>query len=133
MAKTVTVYFATNRQPLIKDGDRIVGFTSELGPVGGLDVRYGQALVKVDITRRTARMVPDSLEVAEQKLLFAVGGSPILGSKTIFDALRENMKDDERVTIAFIHGFSNSFTDSIERAGWILAFYGMDANIFVFS
>src|SRR5262245_13387820 len=43
------------------------------------------------------------------------------------------MKTAQRPTIAFIHGFSNNFKDAIERAGWILAFYGVDANMFVFT
>lgn len=133
MATTVTVYFATNRQPLTNGGDQITDFGSELGPTGGLDVRYGRALVDVNLRASTATMVPGSLEVAEQKLIFAAGGTPVLGSKTIFDAIREDMAKQKRPTIAFVHGFSNSFTDAIERAGWILAFYGIAANMFVFT
>jgi esterase/lipase superfamily enzyme len=132
MATTVTVYFATNRQPLTDGGERIIGFSSELGPTGGIDVRYGRADVEVD-TKNTTTIVPGSLKVAEQKLLFAAGDAPVLGSTTIFDALREDMTKAARPTIAFIHGFSNSFTDAIERAGWILVFYGIDANMFAFS
>jgi esterase/lipase superfamily enzyme len=133
MATVVTVYFATNRQPLTDGGDRIVGFTSELGPTSGLDVRYGRAQVEVDLKNNQSTFVPGSLEVAEQKLLFAAGGNPVLGSKTIFDAIREDMAKSKRPTIAFIHGFSNSFPDAIERAGWILVFYGIDANMFAFT
>jgi hypothetical protein len=86
------VYFATNRQPLTDGGEQIVGFTSELGPISGLDVRYGRAQVEVDLKKNQSTFVPGSLEVAEQKLLFAAGGSPVLGSKTIFDAIREDME-----------------------------------------
>ncbi len=104
-----------------------------MGPTGGLDVRYGRAQVEVDLGNKKYKMVPRSLEVAQQKLLFAAGDTPTLGSKTIFDAIRNDMSNSNRPTIAFIHGFSNSFTDAIERAGWILAFYGIDANMFVFT
>jgi esterase/lipase superfamily enzyme len=133
MATNVTVYFATNRQPLTDGSDRIVDFSSELGPTGGLDVRYGSAEVKVDLKKSTCTIVPGSLQVAEQKLLFPDGGGPVLGSKTIFDAIREDMAKSKRPTIAFIHGFSNSFTDAVVRAGWILVFYGIDANMFAFT
>ena len=133
MATTVTVYFATNRQPLTDGGDKIIGFSSELGPIGGLDVRYGHAEVVVDLKKRTTTIVPGSLEVAEQKLIFAAGDAPVLGSKTIFDAIRADMTATARPTVAFIHGFSNSFTDAVERAGWILVFYGIEANMFAFS
>src|SRR5437773_11283216 len=91
MATTVIVYFATNRQPLADGSDKIIGFSSELGPTGGLDVRYGRADVAVDLRKATTTIVPGSLEVADQKLIFAAGGAPVLGSKTIFDAIRANM------------------------------------------
>lgn len=32
-----------------------------------------------------------------------------------------------------IHGFSNTFKDAIERAATIITFYGLDANVFVFT
>lgn len=73
MATTVTVYFATNRQPLTDGGEQIIGFSSELGSTGGIDVRYGRADVEVDIKKGTTTIVPGSLKVAEQKLLFAAG------------------------------------------------------------
>ncbi|ENN86413.1 hypothetical protein RHSP_79212 [Rhizobium freirei PRF 81] len=132
-----TVYFATNRQPLLDPSDpkqeRIIGFGSELGPTSGIDVRYGSAKVDVDLSKKTNVLVPGSLVVANQQLLFTEGQSPILGSDTIFDAIRASMKSDSKPTIAFIHGFSNSFVDSIERGGWLGVFYGIDVNMFVFS
>jgi esterase/lipase superfamily enzyme len=131
---TVYVYFATNRQPMLEEGtDKIIGFSSELGPTGGLDVRYGSAEVDVDIAAKTNKIVEGSLTVADQQLLFAPGGSPKFGSKTIFDALRSEMASAKRPALAFIHGFSNSFVDAIERAGWNLVFLGIDANMFVFT
>jgi len=69
MATVVTVYFATNRQPLTDGGDRIVGFTSELGPTSGLDVRYGRAQVEVDLKNNQSTFVPGSLEVARSSYL----------------------------------------------------------------
>ncbi len=134
MAKRVTVYFATNRQPML-DGatDTIINFSSELGPTGGLDVRYGSATVEVDLGAGTTNVVEGSLAVADQQLTFATGGAPQLGSNTIFDALRADMAGNRRPTLAFIHGFSNTFMDAIARAGWNLVFLGLDANMFAFS
>ena len=105
MSTITDVYFATNRQPLTEGGEKIVDFSSELGPTDGLDVRYGRAQVDVDIKNKTAAFVPGSLEVDDQQLIFPVGGSPVLGSKTIFDAIRANMTKSNCATIAFIHGF----------------------------
>src|SRR5262249_55057685 len=104
-----------------------------LGPTSGLDVRYGYVTISVDLDRKSATFVPGTLVVADQALLFPAGGAPTLGSQTIFEAVRKNMKDDKRVTVTFIHGFSNSFTDAVERAGWILVSSGLDANMFVFT
>ncbi|MGJ5206910.1 alpha/beta hydrolase [Bradyrhizobium sp. HKCCYLR20261] len=131
---SVRVYFATNRQPLTSEGsDQITGFSSELGPVNGLNVRYGRADIEVDLTARTYALVPGSLHVEAEQLIFPQGSRAVLGSDTIFGALRSDMLARARPTIAFIHGFSNSFVDAIERAGWISAFYGLNANMFVFS
>ncbi|WP_027168321.1 alpha/beta fold hydrolase [Mesorhizobium sp. WSM3224] len=131
---SVKVYFATNRQPYTAPGSsRITRFEDDLGPVGGLNVRYGSADVDVDLDARTNTIVAGSLQVADEQLIPPEGGEPQLGSTTIFDALRNDMRTSRRPTIAFIHGFSNSFTDAIERAGWISAFYGLDANMFVFT
>ncbi len=134
MAKRVTVYFATNRQPML-DGatDKIINFSSELGPTGGLDVRYGSATVEVDLAARSAKVVGGSLKVADQQLTFAAGGAPQLGSNTIFEALRTDMAGNKRPTLAFIHGFSNTFMEAIARAGWNLVFLQLDANMFAFS
>ena len=134
MAKRVTVYFATNRQPML-DGatDKIINFSSELGPTGGLDVRYGSATVEVDLAARSAKVVGGSLKVADQQLTFAAGGAPQLGSNTIFEALRTDMAGNKRPTLAFIHGFSNTFMEAIARAGWNLVFLRLDANMFAFS
>lgn len=132
-----TVYFATNRQPFLvanaRSHDDIAGFDPELGPTSGLDVRYGRADVDVDLATGKSRYVEGSLHVAPQKLTVTQGAAKVLGSDTIFDAIRKSMKDGGKPTIALIHGFSNSFTDAIERAAWIRCFYGIDANMFVFS
>ena len=130
----VTVYFATNRQPITEaGGGRIIDFGSELGPVGGMSVRFGSAQVDVDLKAGTQRLVPGSLSVADETLAGPAGFAPKVGSRTIFDALREDMAKEGRPTLVVVHGFSNSFENAIERAGWILAFYGIEANVFAFS
>lgn len=129
MARTITVYFATNRMPLTDpSGARIVDFGSELGPIDGTAVRFGNAQAR--ISGQGATFVPDSLQVADEQL---IGPKIERGSVTIFDKLREDMKAGGRPTLVHIHGFSNTFTDAIERAAWIVNFYGIDANVFSFT
>lgn len=130
----VTIYFATNRQPIQARGTGpITGFGSELGPIGGMAVRFGSATVSVDLTSGTTSLVDGSLVVAPEQLTGAAGFKPRLGSRTIFTQILNDMKANGRPTLAIIHGFSNTFTDAITRAGWISAFYGIDANIFAFT
>jgi esterase/lipase superfamily enzyme len=138
MADVITVYFATNRQPVLAaDGKSIIDFGSDPGPISGYAVRFGQAQVAVDLSAATNVLVAGSLFVAPEVLTPAPGVAPQFGSRTIFDALRKDMAaKGGRPTLVFIHGFSNSFRDSVERAGWNSAFLaagGFDANIFVFS
>jgi esterase/lipase superfamily enzyme len=137
MTQIVTVYFGTNRQPIFDAaGTNIVDFASDPGPVSGYAVRFGQAQIAVDLIAQTNDLVPGSVAVAPEVLTPTPGNPPQFGSKTIFDAIRQSMAGDQKPTIVFIHGFSNSFQDAIERAGWISAFFsdgGYPANIFVFT
>jgi esterase/lipase superfamily enzyme len=137
MVTNVTVYFATNRNPILGgDGQTIVDFDSNPGPISGYAVRFGQAQVAVDLEAAKNDLVAGSLSVAPEVLTPQPGAAPVFGSRTIFDALRREMAANELPTLVFIHGFSNSFKDSIERAGWNSAFLaagGFVANIFVFS
>jgi esterase/lipase superfamily enzyme len=129
---SVTVYFATNRQPITGGtGQAIVDFGSEPGPIDGLAVRFGS--VQADVEDGKAQLVQSSLVVAEETLTGPEGFEPQHGSKTIFEALRQAMIANKRETLVFVHGFSNSFKDAMERAAGILDFYGIPANIFAFT
>jgi esterase/lipase superfamily enzyme len=129
MARTITVYFATNRVPLTDpSGTQVTDFGSELGPIDGTAVRFGSAQARIVGTG--AAFVPGSLQVAPEQL---IGPNIQRGSRTIFDQLRDDMKTGGRPTLVHIHGFSNTFKDAIERAAWIVDFYGLDANVFSFT
>lgn len=129
MARIITVYFATNRMPLTDpSGTQITDFGSELGPIDGTAVRFGSA--RASIVGKRAAFVPNSLRVEPEKL---IGPDIRRGSRTIFDEIRDDMKTSGRATLVHIHGFSNTFKDAIERAAWIVDFYGVDANVFSFT
>jgi len=105
-----------------------VGFGSDPGPIDGTAVRFGSA--DVQVTRSRAQIVAESLYVAPEQL---IGPNQTRGSRDIFGKLRESMRGKGRPTLVVIHGFSNSFSDAIERAGTILDFYGVDMNVFSFT
>ncbi|GGE02511.1 hypothetical protein GCM10011390_21740 [Aureimonas endophytica] len=127
--QTVTVFFATNRMPIAEKGsDRIIDFGPDLGPIDGTAVRFGSAVATIEgdgaqVNMETLWVSPEKLYGADQKR----------GSRDIFEQLRADMKGNERPTLVLLHGFSNSFRDALERAAWISVFYGIEANIFVFS
>ena len=135
MASTrVTVYFGTNRMPQTGKGGKIItGFGSDPGTIGGMAVRFGAAQTDVDVAAGTTKMVEGSLDVAPEVLTGPQGFTPQFGSQTIFEQLRQDMKDGVKPTLVFIHGFSNSFQDAIERAGWLTQFYDVAMNVFVFT
>ncbi|WP_027666105.1 alpha/beta fold hydrolase [Rhizobium leguminosarum] len=127
--KKVTVYFATNRMPIAgKGSDAIFDFGPDLGPIDGTAVRFGSA--EATITKDGAEADMGSLYVAPEKLF---GPDARRGSRDIFERIRTDMQNKGRPTLVLIHGFSNTFQDALERAAWISHFYGIDANIFVFS
>jgi Alpha/beta hydrolase of unknown function (DUF900) len=129
MPSTYTIYFGTNRMPEVgPDGKTMVGFGSNLGPIDGAAVRFGRAQGSVD--KDKASMVKGSLYVADETL---TGANVVRGSADIFEKLRADMKDGGKPTLVLVHGFSNNFTDAIERAGTIRAFFGLDVNIFAYS
>jgi esterase/lipase superfamily enzyme len=129
MPSTYTIYFGTNRMPEVgPDGETVVGFGSNLGPIDGTALRFGSAQVSVD--KDKASMVKGSLYVADETL---TGANVVRDSADIFEKLRADMKDGGKPTLVLVHGFSNSFTDAIERAGTIRAFYGLNVNIFAYS
>lgn len=144
----VVVRFATNREPIFSSrtkSSKIVEFGSNLGPIDGKAIRFGTVTVR--IAKQGA--LPSDWIVAADKTSLMVANEvltptvqeknfrPKLGSTEIFDGLRHCMtQPGERPTIAFVHGFSNGFWDSIERAGMIAAYYTAQdfyPNVFVFS
>src|SRR5262245_12184466 len=127
MPNTITVYFATNRKPILRrraGKDVIVDFDSDLGPIDGTSVRFGSADATIGADGE-ATAVKDSLFVADEKLLVPQGREPLLGSRTIFDQVRDDMMKGGRPTLVLIHGFGNTFFDAIERGARILSFYGL--------
>jgi pimeloyl-ACP methyl ester carboxylesterase len=141
-----TVYFATNRMPITRGSrpaqrDDIIDFGDDLGPINGIAVRYGSIEVEVDLTKGNAddgaAIVPGSLAVAPEQLVGPPSfRTPVLGSRTIFDAVRSTMQNEQKPTLAFIHGFSNEFDAAASRAGWVAELYasrGLDMTMFMFT
>lgn len=122
----VTIYFATNRNPI---GDPPRGFGKNLGPVDGENIRLGRA--RVDLQKN--KMV--ALRVEPEKLVSNRRDPTDLkfGSDAIFERLRKDMDKRKRDTILYVHGYANTFADSVVRTAQIQKFLLNKVNVFLFS
>ncbi|MEI6162503.1 MAG: alpha/beta hydrolase, partial [Roseococcus sp.] len=98
-----TVYFATNRQ-LTGDGSKASDYAGESGPAG-LPGRVTHAMGFVEGT--------DLAQLESGRLTSIQGVNP----DDFSEALQADLTSGRNLLI-FIHGFANSFTDSITRAAF---------------
>ncbi|MGX5831176.1 alpha/beta hydrolase [Mesorhizobium sp. 43Arga] len=132
MANTYKVHFVSNRNPIVNSQGRITGFGPNLSQAQGVDLRYREVQVTVTGAPKQGKIVPGTLLVYDEKILVEKGKAQIRGSDQMFAALHPAFSAAKTI-ILFAHGFFNTFSDSVERAATILSFYGIDAEIIVFS
>jgi len=126
----IKVYFGTNRNPIAGDDGQITGFGDELGPIGGVSVRFGTVEVDIDLAKQTRVVDTATFKVEPETLQ---GTQLKFGSQAILSSLHADMLGNKRDTLVYIHGFWNSFLNGIENAAEIAAFYGNNMNVFAFS
>jgi esterase/lipase superfamily enzyme len=120
---TVTVFFATNRNPI---GDPPTDFGPNLGPVGGANLRFGYA----DLDARTFAL--KSLTVAPERLFATLEEpEPKLGSREVFDLVRRKMAAHGRDTLVYVHGFDFTFREALARGAELKSFLAAGMNMFV--
>jgi esterase/lipase superfamily enzyme len=122
-------FFATNRNIV---GEGKVKFGNRFHPDGPMFFRVGSAIVDkvsndVDKGYRVGKV-----ELFDEKL----GGSKkgegvekLLGSSKLFADLRKNMIAKGKDVIILIHGFANTFDNSLQRAAQIKQAYLVDNKI----
>lgn len=115
---TTTIYFATNRNPIVKD-DLIVDFGKNFSPEGLSDLRFGKADVDLDAKTFTMEVVPNK---------------PSEGSQAVYTAVKQKMMDQSRSTLIIIHGYATSFAQAIVGAAKTKkAYETQNLNVFMFS
>jgi len=132
---TIAVYFATNRdQQGTAKSPVFGGGFHEKGPHY---LRFGWAEVRApaepdgDFELLKVRLAPEYIPAADEPK-----SKQVLGSRTVFDELRTDMKDEATDLIVFIHGFSCDFETSLLRAAQIAHNYGTEERpmkVVVFS
>ncbi len=121
------IYFATNRNPNNKS--KPTGFGRSFNADGMACLRFGSALKqgsKITISTATEKLQANTAGIAEDQSVCRYG------SQKIFSALQKSMREEQRDTLIFVHGFNNSFRDSL-RSGFKLARKFPQMNILVFS
>ena len=109
----VTVYFATNRDMAGSDDEPHFG--NRFNEKGPQIFRVGEAIVERVSRRRSeyrfrrARLEPEDLSSPNADKVK-------LGSHSLFDTLRQQLADTRHDALVYLHGFANTFGNTMERA-----------------
>jgi esterase/lipase superfamily enzyme len=113
----MTIYFATNRNPSPQRASQPTKFGNQFNQSSAASLRFGSAEVKgkrVDI-----QTFPEMLAINQVNSQIDIQHS-ILGSKKVFYDVRERLLSESEDTaqdiVIYIHGFNNSFYESIYAA-----------------
>ncbi|MCF6225110.1 MAG: alpha/beta fold hydrolase [Xanthomonadales bacterium] len=121
------IYFITNRNPNKKG--KPTNFGRHFNPDGLACLRFGSA------QKKAAKII---ISTAAEKLQVNAAGTAedpdncSYGSEQVFAELQKNMREQQRDTLIFVHGYNNSFRDGL-RNGFVLAKQFPETNIVVFS
>ncbi len=116
------IYFATNRN---LTGDDAKPFGTRFHQDGPHFYRVGVATVEPtsDDYEVTDIHIQDEAQPEEGT---RAGG--IVGSEALFAELRARMQDEKRDILIFIHGFANTFEETLKRAAQLKQQYLIDPN-----
>lgn len=118
MADRITVYYATNRN---NDGsEQAPAWGERFAADGPSYFRVGSATVA---RAGRDRYGCEAITLEPEALVTAESEAIRLGSQTVFEALRAEMKASARDLILLIHGFASTFATSVERAAQIACEY----------
>ena len=120
---TITVYYATNRN------ETGTADAPDFGPNfhahGPAYLRFGAAEVTPPPVPGGSYRVSRVMLAPEQipGLNVAATAAPVLGSRQIFDTLRQKLKDNRADLLLLIHGYACDFHTALERAAQVKAEY----------
>ena len=132
----VKVYFGTNRKPNRKKApdDFGQGFSDD----GLANLRFGMAEVTGDgLDNYDFLLAPERLRKDAARKIKGGKGS-VLGSKNVFERVRQKMVDHARDTVVFIHGYNVSFKEALTSAATLKRNFstargGPGVNVVLFS
>lgn len=126
----IEVYFATNRKVEAEGAEPKFGNAFNVS--GPHTLRFGSA----EVRKRRGEYVVERIRLAPEKLVEDTGEKEILGSKEIFETLRERMQSENIDVICLIHGYASDIESALARAAELKDKYrvqGREPLVFVFS
>lgn len=125
----VTIYFATNRNPL--PPEKPTDFGGTFSPKGLTDLRFGRAEVSgPNLDRYRIEVAPEKLDVGLEKALTGDLSGQKLGSQAIFDEVRREMIEKKQDCVISVHGFNFTFKDALQRTAQLKTFYADRPMVF---
>ena len=127
------IYFATNRNP--NDPGNPSDFGSHFSPNGLTDLRFGWADVSgTDLDQYVLTVAPESLDVGLTNAKSNDFSGQVLGSKAVFESVRQEMMTKKQDCVISIHGFNYTFREAIQRTAQMKQFYGeLPLTFFLFT
>lgn len=124
------IHFATNREEVYQ-GDRVVGFTERLNPKSPVYVRYGAAEITPPSTIAEMRVAPEQIP----GYTAVADGPKVLGSESVFEALRLRLKENDADLLMYLHGYACTLQDAFANAALLKTQYapndkGLESAVF---
>lgn len=121
------IFFASNRNVLHETSSKGTLLGPRFNAGGPQCFRVGRAEVTLDGMPEeedawsvgATRLYPETLDATQPSEAGAK-----LGSARMFEDLRELLKSEDMDVIVYLHGFANSFVNSVQRAAALQAIYG---------
>ncbi len=126
------IYFATNRNN--EGSESKPKFGNRFHALGPQFFRVGRAELE-RVPNAGFRVSRVALE-PEKLIRSERDKTERLGSRALFDELRERMRTEKRDVLIFLHGFANTFESCLERGAQLQERYlvrGEQPHVFVFS
>lgn len=128
----VTVYFGTNRN--LTGTKASPDFGQGFNPDGPAAIRFGYAEVPESCFTDDKKLKDIKITVAPESIDVGARSKVVTGSAAVFDHVRDKMKKHSRDTVAFIHGYANSFRNALRHAAFLKVSYtSIPFNMFLFS
>jgi esterase/lipase superfamily enzyme len=129
------VYFVTNRKPNRKV--KPTNFGKDFSDDGVANLRYGYAVVSGSKFDKYKLVIADEkLDLDEERQ--RVASTAVFGSAQIMERVRQEMADNQRDTLVYIHGYNVTFKEALTAAARLAANLrphddGRGMNVVLFS